>query len=266
MILKKIAPTAIIEEGAKIADNVEIGHFCVIGAGVEIGEGTKVHNHVTLAGKTTIGKNNTIFPGAVLGTQPQDLKYAGEQTELIIGDGNLIREFAMFNPGTAGDLGKTIIGNHNLFMAYTHIAHDCVVGDRCILANGATLGGHIHVGNFVNIGGLTPVHQFVHIGDYAMVAGASALSQDIPPFCMAEGNRAIVRGLNRHRLRQIMDRESIDRISSLYKRLFSGSAPLKEIAQAELEKNAGQDSNVEYMCRFILESKRGIPFARNSNE
>lgn len=145
MILKKIAPTAIIEEGAKIADNVEIGHFCVIGADVEIGEGTKVHNHVTLAGKTTIGKNNTIFPGAVLGTQPQDLKYAGEQTELIIGDGNLIREFAMFNPGTAGDLGKTIIGNHNLFMAYTHIAHDCVIGDRCILANGATLGGHIHV-------------------------------------------------------------------------------------------------------------------------
>lgn len=264
--MKKIAPTAIIEDGARIADNVEIGHFCVVGANVEIGEGSKLHNNVTILGNTSLGKDNVVFPGAVLGTQPQDLKYAGEETQLIIGDGNLIREYAMFNPGTAGDLGKTIIGNKNLFMAYTHIAHDCVVGDRCILANGATLGGHIHVGNFVNIGGLTPVHQFVHIGDYAMIAGASALSQDIPPFCMAEGNRAVIRGLNRHRLRQIFERDEIDRISALYKRLFSGSAPIKDIAKEELDKNNGTDKNIEYMCQFILESKRGIPFIRSSNE
>lgn len=264
--MKNIAPTAIIEEGAKIADDVEIGHFCFIGAKVQIGEGTKLHNNVTIVGKTTLEKRNVVFPGAVLGTQPQDLKYAGEETELIIGEGNLIREYAMFNPGTAGDCAKTIIGNRNLFMAYTHVAHDCVVGDQCIFANGATLGGHVHVGNHVNIGGLTPIHQFVHVGDYAMVAGASALSQDIPPFCMAEGNRAIIRGLNRYRLRQVFSREEIDRLYTLYKRLFSGSAPIKEIAQEELDKNDGNDANVECMCRFILDSKRGIPFSRGLNE
>lgn len=261
--MRKIAPSAIIEEGAKIGEDVEIGPYCVVGAEVELGDRTKLYNHVTILGRAVIGKDNTIFPGAVLGTIPQDLKYAGEKTELIIGDGNIIREHTMFNPGTAGDQSQTRIGNHNLFMAHTHVAHDCVVGDHCILSNGAAIAGHAHLGDHVTIGAFSPVHQFCHIGSYAMLAGASALAQDIPPFCMAEGNRAVVRGLNRHRLRQFFEREAIDEIASLYRKLFSGKAPIKQIAQEEIEKNNKLcRPYIESMCRFILDSKRGIPFVR----
>lgn len=242
-----------------IGKGTEIGDFCVIGENVKIGKNCKIYNNVTLNGYTTIGDNNTIFSYAALGNQPQDLKYKGEKTELIIGDNNLIREFTMFNPGT-GENGKTIIGDNNLFMAYVHIAHDCIIGNDCILANCATLGGHIHIGNSVNIGGLTAVHQFVHIGDGSMIAGASGLSQDIPPYCIAEGNRAIIRGLNKYRLRKIFERDEIDEISHTYKILLSGKYPIKEIAQ-EILQNAKFDS-IKNICNFIIDSKRGIPYKR----
>ncbi|RAX56743.1 acyl-[acyl-carrier-protein]--UDP-N-acetylglucosamine O-acyltransferase [Helicobacter monodelphidis] len=268
--MRKIAPTAIIEEGAEIADDVEIGHFCVIGEEVKIGKGTKLYNNVTLAGRTTLGEDNILFPYAVLGTDPQDLKYNGEKSELIIGNHNLIREFTMFSPGTAGDQNQTIIGDHNLFMAYVHIAHDCVIGNHCILANNATLAGHIHLGDYVNVGGLTGIHQFVKVGDGAMVAGASALGQDVPPFCIAEGNRAVLRGLNRHRLRLLFDNDEIDRIANLYKKLFSGKRIVREVAEEELSLNNPFSPNIEKMCKFILESKRGIPVinrnARSSSD
>lgn len=268
--MTKIAPTAIIEKGAQIAEDVEIGHFCVIGAEVRIDSGTRLYNNVTLLGRTTLGKNNTIFPGAVLGTQPQDLKYRGEKTELIIGNNNLIREYAMLNPGTDGDKGKTIIGDHNLLMAYVHIAHDCVVGSHCILSNNATLAGHIHLGNYVTIGGLTGIHQFVKVGDGAMIAGASALGQDVPPFCVAEGNRAVLKGLNRYRLKLMFSTEEIDRISTLYKKLFSGKRIVREVAEEELHNNHPFNPNIAYMCQFILESTRGIPIinrnTRNNHE
>ncbi len=257
--MKIIAPTAIIEEGAQIGDNVIIGHFCVIGAEVSIGVGTKLYNNVTVLGKTTLGENNNIFPGAVLGTQPQDLKYKGEKSELIIGNNNTIREYAMLNPGTAGDKNKTLIGDNNLLMAYTHIAHDCCIGDHCILSNNATLAGHIHLGNYVTIGGLTGIHQFVKVGDGAMIAGASALGQDVPPFCIAEGNRAVLKGLNRYRLRLMFESEEIDRISTLYKKLFSGQRIIKEVAEEELHNNKPFSPNIAKMCQFILESSRGIP-------
>lgn len=255
--MANIAKTAIVHKGAQIADDVEIGDFCVIGERVKIAAGCKLYNGVTILGDTTIGARTTIFPYAVLGTIPQDLKYAGEEVELIIGEDNLIREHCMFNPGTEGGIGKTIIGSGNLFMAYVHIAHDCVIGNHCILANNATLGGHIEVGDYVNIGGMTPVHQFVKIGDGAMIAGASALSQDIPPFCMAEGNRAVIRGLNKHRMRKLFSSEEIDKISHFYKQLFAATS-MRDYAKQILDSGVELES-IAKICRFVLDSSRGIP-------
>ncbi|WP_104722039.1 acyl-ACP--UDP-N-acetylglucosamine O-acyltransferase [Helicobacter mesocricetorum] len=259
-----ISPSAVIEEGAIIGEGVEIGPYCVIGKEVKIGDYTKIYNQVTIVGNTTLGKNNEVFPCAVLGTKPQDLKYHNEPNALIFGDNNKIREFTMINPGTEGGGSQTIIGSNNLLMAYVHIAHDCIIGDSCILANGVTLGGHIVMGNHINIGGLTPIHQFCKIGDYAMVAGASALSQDIPPFCLAEGNRAVIRGLNLHRLRKNFEHHQVDRIHNTYKRLFFGNDPIKEIAKTILAEES--DENSVKMCEFIIQSTRGIPFIRKSYE
>ncbi|CAM2879616.1 acyl-ACP--UDP-N-acetylglucosamine O-acyltransferase [Helicobacter burdigaliensis] len=259
-----IAPTAIIEEGAIIGENTKIGAYSVIGKNVKIGANCTIYNHVTITGNTTLGDYNEVFPNAVLGTIPQDLKFHGEESYLIFGSHNKIREFTMINPGTEGGGSKTIIGNHNLLMAYVHIAHDCIIGDHCILANGATLGGHIILGNHINIGGLTPIHQFVKVGDYAMIAGASALAQDIPPYCMAEGNRAVIRGLNLHRLRKNFEHHEVDKIHNAYKKLFLGNKPIKEIAQEILEQNC--DENVAKMCHFIIHSTRGIPFIRKNHE
>lgn len=259
-----VAKTAIVEGNVKIDENVMIGDYCVIKGNVNIGEGTYLYNHVTIMGNTRIGKNNRIFPHAVLGTPPQDLKYKGEESILDIGDNNTIRESCMFNPGTEGGGNITKIGDNNLFMAYVHIAHDCIVGSHNILANNATLGGHIHVENHVNIGGMTPVHQFVKIGDGAMIAGASALSQDIPPYCMAEGNRARIIGLNRFRMRKIMERNEIDMIDALYKRLFSGNKSLRDLAAMELEvaRDIQNNEHIVKICEFILASERGIPYKR----
>lgn len=259
-----IAKTAIIEGNVRIGENVVIGDYSVIRGNITIDAGTNLYNHVTIMGNTHIGKGNTIFPNAVIGTPPQDLKYKGEESILEIGDNNTIRESCMFNPGTEGGGNITKIGNNNLFMAYVHIAHDCIIGSSNILANNATLGGHIHVADHVNIGGMTPVHQFVKIGEGAMVAGASALSQDIPPYCMAEGNRARIIGLNRFRMRKIMERSEIDMVDALYKRLFSGNKSLRDLATMELEvaKDMPNNTYIVKICEFILSSERGIPYKR----
>ncbi|CBG39309.1 acyl-ACP--UDP-N-acetylglucosamine O-acyltransferase [Helicobacter mustelae] len=258
---EKIAKTAKISPHATIGENVIIDDFCVIGDGVRIGEGTRLYNGVTILGNTTIGKNNSIFPYAVLGTIPQDLKYHGEEVFLEIGDHNIIREHCMFNPGTEGGGGKTIIGSHNLFMAYVHIAHDCIIGNHCIFANNATLGGHIEVGDHVNFGGICAVHQFAKIGDGVMVGGGSMLSQDVPPYCIAEGNRAVIRGLNRHRMRQLLSREDIDFVNALYRRLFCGSDLVGNLAKKELEQHPSHPL-VKKICEFILHSERGIPLRK----
>ncbi|RAX55347.1 acyl-[acyl-carrier-protein]--UDP-N-acetylglucosamine O-acyltransferase [Helicobacter sp. 16-1353] len=242
-----------------IGEGTTIGEFCVIGENVKIGKNCKIYNNVSLSGHTTIGDGTSIFPYAALGNPPQDLKYKGEKTELIIGKNNMIREFTMFSPGT-GEGGKTLIGDNNLFMAYVHIAHDCVIGNDCVFANCATLGGHIHIGNQVNIGGLSAIHQFVNIGDGCMLAGASAVSQDIPPYCLAEGNRATIRGLNKYKMRRVFSYEEIDEISHIYKILLSGDKPIKELA-AEFLETTTRDS-IRYICKFIIDSKRGIPYKR----
>ena len=258
-----ISPLAIIEDGAVIGENVEIGPYCLISAQATIGDGTKIDQNTSIYGKTTIGKNNHIFSHSVIGSAPQDLKFAGEDVELIIGDNNKIREFTLFNPGTKGGGGKTIIGSHNLFMGYVHIGHDVIIGNHCILANAATLAGHVEMGDYAVIGGMTPIHEFVHIGDYAMVAGASALAQDVPPFCMAEGNRATLRGLNLTGLRRNLNRSEIDEIKSAYRELFEAGKPLKDTA-AELVENTN-NHHVHDLCNFILKTKRGIPYERKKS-
>jgi UDP-N-acetylglucosamine acyltransferase len=258
--MSNIHPTAIIEDGAIIGDNVTIGAYSYISAKATIDDGTTIATHVVIDGKTTIGKNNQIFSHAVVGSIPQDLKFKGEDVELIIGDSNKIREFTLINPGTEGGGGVTRVGNGNLLMGYVHLGHDVILGDGCILANGATLAGHVELGNHVVIGGLTPIHQFVHIGDYAMIAGASALSQDIPPFCLAEGNRATLRGLNLTGLRRHMDREEINELKAAYKKLFEQGQPLQDVAQELLQ--SSDSAKVKQLCEFIIASKRGIPFNR----
>ena len=263
MPVNTIHPTALVAPEATLGRNVTIGAYTVIGPEVTIGDGTEIGSHTLIEGETSIGRNNRIFSHAAIGSIPQDLKYHGEKVRLEIGDDNIIREFTLINPGTEGGGGITRIGNGNLLMGYVHVAHDVIIGDRCILANAATLAGHVELGDHVVVGGMTPIHQFVHIGDYAMIAGASALSQDIPPFCLAEGNRAYLRGLNLTGLRRRLDRETIDALKQAYRRLFESGLPLKESAESILE--ADTNPAVEKFCRFILESRRGIPFKRKNN-
>ena len=262
--MSTISPLAIIEDGAIIGENVEIAPFCFISSQATIGDGTTIAQNSCIYGKTTIGKNNRIFSHAVIGSIPQDLKFNGEDVELIIGDDNTIREFTLFNPGTKGGGAKTIIGSHNLFMGYVHLGHDVIIGNHCILANAATLAGHVEVGDYVVVGGMTPIHQFVRIGNYAMVGGASALAQDVPPFCMAEGNRATLRGLNLTGLRRKLERSDIDALKSAYRDLFESGQPLKDVANELLE-----NSNSHYvkdLCDFIIKTKRGIPFERKKTD
>lgn len=262
--MANISELAIIEAGATIGNDVTIGPFCFISKDATIGDGTSIAQGACIYGKTTIGKNNQIFSHAVLGSIPQDLKYNGEEVELIIGDENKIREFTLFNPGTKGGGGKTIIGSHNLFMGYVHVGHDVIIGNHCILANAATLAGHVEMGNYAVIGGMTPIHQFVHIGEFAMIAGASALSQDVPPYCMAEGNRAVLRGLNLNGLRRHVERDDINALKGAYKELFESGKPLQEVAKEMLE--TSNNHYVNHLCEFITKTKRGIPFERKKDD
>ena len=261
--MSKIHPTAIIEEGAQIGKNVEVGAYSVIKKDVKIGDNTVIGSHTLIEGITTIGEDNEIFSCAVVGSIPQDLKYSGERVELIIGNGNKIREFTLINPGTEGGGGVTKIGDNNLLMGYVHIAHDVIIGNSCILANAATLAGHVELGDGVVIGGMTPIHQFVKIGDLAMVAGASALSQDVPPYCMAQGNRAYLRGLNLTGLRRHLKKEDINALKSAYKELFNSGRAYKDVANELLENS--KNEQVLNMAKFIIESKRGIQFKRSDS-
>ena len=258
--MSNIHKTAIIEDGAKIGENVSIGAYTIIGKDVTIGDGTSVASHTVIEGKTTIGKNNKIFSHAAIGTIPQDLKYDGEDVELIIGDNNKIREFTLFNPGTKGGGSVTRIGSNNLFMGYTHVAHDVIVGDNCIFANCATLAGHVEIDDFVVVGGLTPIHQFCKIGTQVMIGGGSVVTQDIPPYCLAEGNKAVLRGLNLNGLRRRFEnREDINAIKNAYKELFESKKPLGDVA-AQLSQS--DNEYVRTLASFVAKTKRGIPYNR----
>ncbi len=197
-----IHATAVIDPGAELASSVAVGPYAVIGAGVQVDEGSSIGAHAVIEGPTRIGRDNRVFAHASLGGAPQDMKYRGEPTRLEIGDRNTIREFCTFNRGTVQDEGVTRVGNDNWIMAYVHLAHDVQLGHHTILANNATLAGHVHVGDWVIVGGLTGVHQFCHIGSHAMTGFQSHVAQDIPPFMMAVGNPLAVRGFNVEGLRR----------------------------------------------------------------
>ncbi len=254
----RIHPAAVVHPEARLHESVEVGPFAVIGPKVQIGAGSKVGPHAVIEGDTTIGERNRIFQFASVGAEPQDLKYAGEATRLVIGDDNLIREFTTLHIGTAGGAGLTQVGNKNLFMAYSHVAHDCIVGNGCVLANSAALAGHVEVGDHATLGGLSAVHQFTRIGKHAFVAGGAMVGMDVPPYCTAQGDRAELVGLNTVGLsRHGYTEEQISRIKDAYKILFRSKLGLNE-ALSKLQAEHGGHPEIDYLLEFLTHSQRGI--------
>lgn len=263
--MSKIHSSAVVEKGAILGENVIIEPYAFIGKNAVLGDECVVKQGARILSHTTIGAKSRIFSYAIVGDIPQDISYKdGElETGVIIGENSTIREFATINSGTAKGDGFTRIGANAFIMAYCHIAHDCKLGNNVILANNATLAGHVELGDFVVVGGLTPIHQFVKVGEGAMIAGASALSQDIVPFCLAEGNRAKIRSLNLVGIRRRFDKDEVEKINKAYKFLFKHS-DLKAAA-SELFPKCESD-NVRKMCEFILNTTRGIPVYRGKDD
>ena len=253
-----IHPTAIIDPQAQIDSGVEVGPFAVIGPHVRIGSGTTVGPHAVIDGWTEIGPDNRIFQFAAVGGIPQDLKYRGEETWLRIGSGNIIREFATLQPGTVTGIGETVIGNGNMFMAYCHVAHDCIVGNRVIMANGSTLAGHVQVEDFAILGGLSAVHQFTRVGESAMLSGGAMVGQDVPPYTIAAGDRARMRGLNLVGLRRRgFSEEVISQLKKAYKILVFSKLRLAD-ALARIRSETQLQPEVLHFLEFIEQSERGI--------
>ncbi|MFA6379213.1 MAG: acyl-ACP--UDP-N-acetylglucosamine O-acyltransferase [Candidatus Omnitrophota bacterium] len=253
-----IHKTAIIHSSAKIAKDVTIGPYSVIGKGVTLSKGVKVASHCVVDGRTSIGSNTEIFSGAVVGSIPQDRKFKKEEkTYLEIGENNIIREFVTMNPGT-GEGGKTKIGDDNLFMAYSHVAHDCLIGSHCTLANVGTLAGHVTLEDHVVIGGLTAIHQFVRLGKHSIVGGCSKVVQDIPPFSTCDGHPARVYGLNLVGLRRAsFSSQTLRELKKAFKILFF-SELTKPTAVEEIKKQITLSPEIEHLLHFVQTSQRGL--------
>jgi UDP-N-acetylglucosamine acyltransferase len=256
--MTQIHKTAIIDPHAELDVDVEVGAYTVIGRGVKLGKRTRVRSHVVIDGNTLLGKDNVVFDFATLGTIPQDLKYKGEASQLVIGNHNIVREYASLNPGTAGGGMITRIGDHNCLMMYCHIAHDCIVGDHNIIANGATLGGHVVIEDYVVVGGLVGIHQFVKIGTGAILGAGSMVSKDVVPYCNATGDRARVRGLNLVGLkRRGFSNEQLEDIKKAYRIIFhSGLSARAALARLKRELPVSREAAI--MGTFIGGSQRGI--------
>ena len=257
-----IHATAIVDATAELAGSVSVGPYAVIGAGVTVGEGTTIGAHCVIEGPTAIGRDNRIFPHAALGAAPQDMKYRGEPTRLVIGDRNTVREFCTFNRGTVQDEGVTRIGDDNWIMAYVHIAHDVQVGCRTVLANNATLAGHVHIGDWVIVGGLSGVHQYCRIGAHAMTGFQSHVSQDVPPFMMVSGHPLAVHGFNIEGLRRRgFSRERIALVKQMHRLLYRDGLTLEQ-SRAAIAALAGTveggDGDVRLLLDFLAASSRGI--------
>lgn len=252
--MQDIHPTAIIDSTATVADNVSIGPYAVVGAGVVLNRGVILHSHAVVAGDTIIDEDTEIFPFASIGHRPQDKKYAGEPVKLRIGKRNIIREHVTMNPGTVGGGSLTQVGDDNLFMVASHVAHDCIVGNHVILANNATLAGHVVVGDGAIIGGLAAIHQFVRIGEYAMIGGMSGVEKDVIPYGSVLGERANLAGLNLVGLkRRQVEKDNINALRHAFKELFMGNeGTLAERAQ-KVDAAYAQDE-VKAMTQFILGS------------
>ncbi|ADO73339.1 acyl-ACP--UDP-N-acetylglucosamine O-acyltransferase [Stigmatella aurantiaca] len=256
--MAQVHPTAVVHPDAQLHETVEIGAFSVIGPKVKIGPETRVGPHAVIEGRTTLGARNRVFQFAALGGAPQDLKYEGEDTELVLGDENQIREFTTLHIGTAGGGGVTRIGNRNLFMGNSHVAHDCVVGNGCILGQGSAIAGHVLVEDHVIFSGLTAVHQFTRVGKHAFVAGGSMVVMDVPPYCVAQGDRAELAGLNTVGLeRHGFSAEQIGRVKEAYRVVFRSKLGVAE-ALDRLKTELGGHPEVDHLIDFIRQSKRGL--------
>ena len=257
-----IHPTAIVHAAAELAVDVSVGPYAVIGAAVTIGAGTTVGAHCTIDGPTTIGRDNRIFAHAALGGAPQDMKYRGEPTELLIGDRNTIREFCTLNRGTVQDGGVTRVGDENWIMAYVHLAHDVQLGNHTILANNATLAGHVHVGDWALIGGLTGVHQFCRIGAHALTGFQSHVSQDVPPFMTVSGNPLAVHGYNAEGLRRRgFSPERLTQVKQMHRLIYRDGLTLDKAREALAALQgavADGDDDLQQMLVFLAASTRGI--------
>lgn len=254
-----IHPTAIIDPSAQVAEDVQIGPYCVVSANVNIGKGSVLKSHVVIEGHTTIGEYNTFFPFSAIGQVTQDLKYSGEPTTLIIGNYNTFRENTTIHRGTTEEV-PTRIGDHNLFLSYSHVAHDCQVGNHCILSNNGTLGGHCTVGDHAIISGLSGAHQFCHIGEHSMVGGCTKIVQDVPPFTIVDGNPAAVRGLNTVGLkRRGFDDETCRALKHAYKKLFlDKKINLTQVNEDLAASELARDKHVARLIEFIRGSERGV--------
>lgn len=262
----EIHPTAVIDSAAKIGKNVKIGPYCCIGANVEIGDGVELKAHIVIDGQTSIGADSKFFPFASIGLPPQDLKYCGEKSTLTIGERNIIREYVTMNPGTEGGGLETRVGDDNLFMVGAHVAHDCIVGNNVIMANNATLAGHVMVDDYAIIGGLAAVHQFCRIGRHAMIGGMSGVENDIIPYASVLGGRAWLSGLNLVGLkRRGFSKDEIKSLRVAYRQLFAEEGLLSE----RIEDVAGQFSEVEAIMEIVefmrAESQRGLTQPRSVN-
>ncbi len=253
-----IHPSAIVDPSAELDENVSVGPFCVIGADVRIGSGSEIGPHVVIKGSTDIGHDNHIYQFASVGENPQDRKYAGEVTRLEIGDRNVIREFATINRGTVQDQGVTRIGNDNLFMAYIHVAHDCIIGNNVIMANAASLGGHVQIDDWSILGGFNLVHQFTRVGAYCFSGMGSAISKDVPPYFMVEGKPAKPRGINSEGLkRHGFSQEDMASIRRAYKILYKSGLSLEQaISRIELMQN--DTPALKSMVEFLHSRVRSI--------
>ena len=255
----QIHSTAVISSEAQIGANVKVGPFCVVGSNVTLDDDVVLHSHVVVNGFTHIGAETEIFPFASIGSPPQDLKYSGEPSKLVIGKKNIIRENVTMNPGTVGGGMLTIVGDYGLFMVGSHVAHDCIVGDNVVLANNATLAGHVTVGSFVILGGLSAVHQFVHIGDHAIVGGMTGVEHDVIPYGSVKGNRASLSGLNIIGLkRRGFSRGQVDELRAAYRMLFDGDGTFQERLVKLLSTNPSSEAVLEIIKFIKKDSTRAI--------
>ena len=253
-----IHPSAIIDPAADLAADVEVGPYAIIGAGVRIGAGCSIGPHVVLRGPTTIGPATRIFQFASIGEDPQDKKYAGEATSLVIGARNVIREYATVHRGTAQDRGETRIGDDNLLMAYTHVAHDCVIGNNVIMANAASLGGHVEVQDWAILGGFSIVHQFCQIGAHSFSAMGSVIAKDVPPYLTIGGHPAVPRGINAEGLRRRrFSPEAIAALRRAYRLLYLANLKLAD-AVAQIRELAKTQPELESLADFVADSNRSI--------
>ena len=256
--MSRIHEKALVDPAAKIADDVEIGAFSIIGPKVTIGPGSRIGPHVVVTGRTTIGKNNRIFQFASMGEEPQDKKYNGEDTALIIGDNNTIRELCTFSRGTVQGEGKTVIGNDNWIMACVHIAHDCQLGDNIIMANNASLAGHVTVGNWAILSGYSLIHQFCIVGEHSFTSFASHVNQSIPPYVTVAGEKAKARGVNTEGLkRRGYSSEQIQQVRRAYRVLYRSKLPLEE-ARVKLDEMAAEHDEIKPWVEFLDSTEKSF--------